>query len=472
MSYETQVKIDNGYMTPKDVVCTCGHHRKVEYKGTIGPCPNCDCAKLIEAHVYRNGSVKEVLNIYKTIEKTDQGFHVQREEVHITMSTSDMVLHTQRGKIFGDIYFNLKSKKFDITRNDKRQTATDAAMNTFFRGVTTETILKLIATDYNKHLYRFCHDTLGAIGMERSKMWIRGIRRLRDFPMIEVLGLSLAAPKLHVFWQFLPEMSRARYVTAPHKAFGVPKFMVSYLGRINNLYKSSFGDIETLCQYFDGNSVRLIMEILDDESNVDYIPSLVENLIELHRDFGYTNLKRTMLYVAREVKLEQGITSPVEAIGLLRDYARMSQAMETRHEVYPKSLKKDHDIALANYQTKASALKQEEFIKVVEGVGYSSLDLKGKDYSIVRPTHVKDIINEGASLSHCVASYVDDIINRRCKILFLRTTDNIDNSLVTVEVRGTTVRQVRGKFNRRPDSDELAFVSRWAKEKQLVVRNY
>lgn len=472
MEFKLQLELNNGYMVPKDVVCTCGHHRKVEYRTSVGACPNCECNKVKSAHVYRDGSLEELVNLYTTVEKTDQGFHVKREEVKLTMNTNDMVIHVHRGKVFGEISFSLKTRKFEISRNGKRQSVTDASMNTFFKDLGTDTVLKYIATDYNKYLYKFCRDTLGARGMERSKMWVRGIRRLSQYPMVEVLGLSLAAPKLHVLWHQLPDITRGHVATAPHKALGIPKFMVSYVGRINNIYKESFDRIQALCSYFDGNSVRLILEILDDESSIDHLESLVENIIELHRDYGYTDLKRTMLYVAREVKLEQGITSPVEAIGLLRDYARMSQAMQTRHDTYPKSLKKDHDIALANYQTRISELKQEEFVKVIEGPSYSCLDLKGKPYSIVRPTHVSDIIDEGASLSHCVASYVDDIINRKCKILFLRTTDNIDNSLVTVEVRGTTVRQVRGKFNRLPESDELAFVSKWAKENNLVVKNY
>ena len=55
-------------------------------------------------------------------------------------------------------------------------------------------------------------------------------------------------------------------------------------------------------------------------------------------------------------------------------------------------------------------------------------------YSIVRPTSPEDVIREGNDLDHCVGSYIDRIIQKESNIVFLRRTDDLDTSLVTVEI--------------------------------------
>jgi hypoxanthine-guanine phosphoribosyltransferase len=99
---------------------------------------------------------------------------------------------------------------------------------------------------------------------------------------------------------------------------------------------------------------------------------------------------------------------------------------------------------------------------------YQMLQYKAKEYSIVSPTVAEDVIKEGESLSHCVASYVKDIAKGLCKIVFLRKTKHLEESCVTIEVRGNSIRQVRGSNNRVPTKDEKDFVLQWAEEKKLI----
>lgn len=470
MDYKVQLVINNGWRVDRDVVCTCGHHRKVEYNGVVGACPVCEVSRTKSVTPYY-GEVKYRDNVYESIEKTDQGFHIKRQEFLVTMNMEQKVINALP-KDEGELSFSMKDKKIQLSRNGKKLTPTDACINTFFKGASKQRVLQAIATERNKNLFEFCYDELGKMGYERNNMWGRGLTRLKEYPAVEVFGLSLLSNNLKSLWNDFRSTLRSKDVAAPHKMLGVHKFMIAYIGRFRWYGSYQHNRLKQLCQHFDGNSVKMIMEIFDDESSIDYVDDVAETLIELHRDYGYKNLKRTVLYITREVKLEQGIVKPDEAITLLRDYARMSQAMEIEHDNYPKSLKKDHDIALANYKTRESDIKQKEFAQVIEYNDYADLDFKGKPYSIVRPTHVRDVINEGESLSHCVASYVDDIIKRKCKIVFLRDNQAIDESLVTVEVRGTVVRQVRGRFNRKPSDEEQAFVNLWAKKKFLAVQNY
>ncbi|WJJ55348.1 hypothetical protein QB910_000104 [Dabrowskivirus KKP3916] len=70
------------------------------------------------------------------------------------------------------------------------------------------------------------------------------------------------------------------------------------------------------------------------------------------------------------------------------------------------------------------------------------------------------------------SGHVNDVVNKRCKIYFLRETKFIDEPLVTIEVRDGNIRQVRGKLNRAPTPDEKAFVAEWAEKKGLKLAIY
>ena len=100
-----------------------------------------------------------------------------------------------------------------------------------------------------------------------------------------------------------------------------------------------------------------------------------------------------------------------------------------------------HDITTMNYRAQEDEKKNREFLKIIAKPEYEKLSFTGKEYSVIIPQSVKEVVSEGKSLSHCVASYVDDIIKEKCKILFMRETKNPTESLVTIEIRGDKIRQ-------------------------------
>lgn len=68
--------------------------------------------------------------------------------------------------------------------------------------------------------------------------------------------------------------------------------------------------------------------------------------------------------------------------------------------------------------------------------------------------------------NNCVASYIDKVINGKCHILFLRKKDNLDKSLVTIEVDShtNTIVQARRKFNRDTTEEENKVIEAWNKK--------
>jgi hypothetical protein len=151
-----------------------------------------------------------------------------------------------------------------------------------------------------------------------------------------------------------------------------------------------------------------------------------------------------------------------ECLTLLDDYAKMQSEMSgSNYDRYPKGLKMSHDIASRNYRVKQSQAFAERFAKMCEI--RKGLEFAGKVYSIVTPKDVNEIVNEGAALNHCVASYVSGVVDGTYSIVFLRKTDELDKPLVTVQVSadGKAIMQSRGHSNRDLTEDESKFLDKY-----------
>ncbi len=84
-----------------------------------------------------------------------------------------------------------------------------------------------------------------------------------------------------------------------------------------------------------------------------------------------------------------------------------------------------------------------------------------RELSTLRAVH-----QEGARLSHCVASYVAAAARGECSLWSLRVAGL---SMLTIEVRGEVVVQIRGKCNRPASASELKLVGRWARQNHLRI---
>ena len=135
---------------------------------------------------------------------------------------------------------------------------------------------------------------------------------------------------------------------------------------------------------------------------------------------------------------------------------------------------------LSLYKDEAKELAFASTSKRVEDLEYSD---KESGLSIVVPRKASEVISEGHTLGHCVASYVDSIIDGKCNILFIRHTDMIDKPYFTMEITPTgEIRQVHSYHNGQVSIDSqrqaystsgyevykepkdiVAFLTRWAK---------
>lgn len=265
-----------------------------------------------------------------------------------------------------------------------------------------------------------------------------------------------------------PEINKT--ATKPHEILRMSKSSFRLLREL----KLNFKHIENLSilESLGGDNVKYIHNKLKDECGqwaISNFLSQAENYMQLIENYNYDN-RRLINYLTREVKLQQGIDNPVEALQLLRDTNKMCRDMEVKiNEKYPKSLKKDHDIARLNYKINSDETTEKSFKRITEDCKYKKLEFKNKEFCILSPHKPADLVKEGDSLSHCVSSYIKDVCDERCKIYFIRDVESPDESLLTAEVRNNKIVQVRGKFNRCANDTEKTFISQWAINRNLKI---
>lgn len=93
----------------------------------------------------------------------------------------------------------------------------------------------------------------------------------------------------------------------------------------------------------------------------------------------------------------------------------------------------------------------------------------GDEFEIVVPREPKDIINEGANLSHCVGGYLDSVASGQKTILFLRKVSEPEKSFYTIEVGNSKIIQIHGNHNKwlGNNPEAIQFVIDWLKDIQV-----
>lgn len=414
------------------------------------------------------------------LEKSGKGFKAKRTNLSLFHDKDSYSLKIKRNMV--------QVLKYDLVNNEIRlwKNGVEHKLNKgnyernqsyvrFFNEIDDKEFLKLISVEETRSFFEMVYNKLS-----RGQYWTspnriyRGLSKSFEFKYMLILS-NAGFENVERFNKRGHYGIRADINsngTNPKDILRIPKFVLKYFKEDNSLGLFELKQVQDALTKVDGNRLRELFEIVKDESTISDLCICLDTLIEIHNKYNYTNLKKLALYLFREIRMNQGITSPQEGATLLLDYINMSTKLGQDYEKYPKSLKKNHDVTALNYKVKESEIKRREFKEKVESEIYKSLEIKDKEYSIISPTEIDDLIREGNELSHCVASYVDSIINDRCNIYFMRNTKNLTIPLATIEVRGGNVRQARGYANRHLTEQEREFVSKWADKKKLALNYY
>ncbi len=133
--------------------------------------------------------------------------------------------------------------------------------------------------------------------------------------------------------------------------------------------------------------------------------------------------------------------------------------------LFPRELKAAHDSVAKTLKDKRTA-EQEKAIAGSFDEWQKRYQYQSKELMMIPPHSAKEIVDEGAALHHCVRLYVKNVAEKKIVILFVRSVDEPDKSLCTVEVKDGQVTQARGFDNAEPPAQITAFIEQW---KQRVL---
>lgn len=133
--------------------------------------------------------------------------------------------------------------------------------------------------------------------------------------------------------------------------------------------------------------------------------------------------------------------------------------------LFPRELKAAHDSVAKTLKDKRTA-EHEKAIAGCFDEWQKRYQYQSKELMMIPPHSAKEIVDEGAALHHCVRLYVKNVAEKKSVILFVRSVDEPDKSLCTVEVKDGQVTQARGFDNEEPPAQITAFIEQW---KQRVL---
>ncbi len=200
----------------------------------------------------------------------------------------------------------------------------------------------------------------------------------------------------------------------------------------------------------------------------DGVPKDISPLTELLAGDYNLNLRRFIDYLFFDL-YRQGYPSIDHSfLTEYADYLKMQMTFYGKiREKYPEHFKSAHDVMAL----KVNLAKETEQCKDFEAQAETIRDLayQGGQYCVLIPTQPKDLADEGINLSHCVGDYISRVASGECHILFLRRKTAPEESLVTLQLTGTSIVQAQGRNRRSITKEERQFLNRWGLEKGVEI---
>lgn len=204
------------------------------------------------------------------------------------------------------------------------------------------------------------------------------------------------------------------------------------------------------CKYID----QLVSDMILERGETRSSYGKFHDLFELYR-YDPATLAKYIYHIT----YYEGLTV-MNAVQLLRDYAMMqTQLSDGKHsfEKYPRNLLSVHHIAKRNVDRMRRSFDEEAFKASYD----ASMETTIGDFMFVCPTSSAQVKNEGVQQLHCVAAYIDNIIEGKCHIIFMREKRRPSKAYLTLEVVDDQVVQAKGFHNRDIMPDEALIIDRY-----------
>lgn len=92
-----------------------------------------------------------------------------------------------------------------------------------------------------------------------------------------------------------------------------------------------------------------------------------------------------------------------------------------------------------------------------------------KIWKIIELCSTKELHNEGEKQKNCVVSYSNSCVNKQCAIFSLRFGNTYTNfeTRTTIEIRNKTIYQMRNKYNKLPQLQDIDVIDKWISKENL-----
>lgn len=271
------------------------------------------------------------------------------------------------------------------------------------------------------------------------------------------------------------------------QVLGLPAVVLEFLKSTSNA--SLYAKFKEVAEARDVNDCSLLVEYINLMCEIDsyidakkstHLRSFVETILDIAL-LTPTRMQVILNYLHnQEASFSDGVGFAIpnsEAIEM-RDYLSIAKENGITVDPLPSNLRAAHFYLASNTEYSDNKEKEAEFLKAVGN--YTHLEEVDKEYVVVAPKSIKDMVLEGQNQHHCIASYVDMVSAGKSIVLFLRKKDTPDESYISFEMTddGEFV-QIKGKydFDIEPDGGDnskaldylIAWRNRkWAKEEEEV----
>lgn len=175
----------------------------------------------------------------------------------------------------------------------------------------------------------------------------------------------------------------------------------------------------------------------------------------------YTSPVKALNYLAKQ---SNGVRPSKDDLITWSDYLRLAEFldydMNSSFVVFPRKLQREHDRVNDEYGEADCLMGDEKIALMAEKVN-ALFGYENDRFLIRAPKHSKEIKYEGATLRHCVGSYVKDMAKLKTFILFLRDKKDVNKPFYSVEIMGNMVRQCQGYLHADATSEVSAFLEEW-----------
>ena len=194
----------------------------------------------------------------------------------------------------------------------------------------------------------------------------------------------------------------------------------------------------------------------------------INGVLEVVGKYGQ-GIGKILRYLEKQYTKEKKNHGRIDLItaGYIDDYWRMANEVYNgkvpKEVLYPKNLRLAHDRMTNVYETKESEITTKAIKSFAKEM--SKLNFQDEETGLfIRPikTHA-ELIKEGKTLSHCVASYADDYAAKKTCIFAIRKISSPSKPFFTLEFKNGKVNQNRGKHNCVRTDEVILFEEKWLK---------